>query len=221
MERAQRIARINVLLRQHHGVTMAQLMEDLSVSRATVNRDLDLMRDQMHAPIVWDRDDGVYRLEAENHTGPAYMLPGLWFTPQQAYALLTMQNMIEKIAPNLLGPFLDPMRSMLKEMLWKADFHLYGLDKKIEIDMPAMPALGDLDFSILLEALVNDQPVRLTLLTPAGKEETLAGLPVKLRIASDRWVIDVRPESDETPLKIDVGLIRKAVLLSGEVEEDE
>ena len=221
MERAQRIARINVLLRQHHGVTMAQLMEDLSVSRATVNRDLDLMRDQMHAPIVWDRDDGVYRLEAENHTGPAYMLPGLWFTPQQAYALLTMQNMIEKIAPNLLGPFLDPMRSMLKEMLWKADFHLYGLDKKIEIDVPAMPALGDLDFSILLEALVNDQPVRLTLLTPAGKEETLAGLPVKLRIASDRWVIDVRPESDETPLKIDVGLIRKAVLLSGEVEEDE
>jgi predicted DNA-binding transcriptional regulator YafY len=40
-------------------------------------------------------------LEAENHTGPAYMLPGLWFTPQQAYALLTMQNMVEKIAPNL------------------------------------------------------------------------------------------------------------------------
>jgi predicted DNA-binding transcriptional regulator YafY len=55
MERSQRIARINVLLRQSRGVTMAQLMEDLSVTRATVNRDLALMRDQMHAPIVWDR----------------------------------------------------------------------------------------------------------------------------------------------------------------------
>lgn len=221
MEKPQRIARINVLLRQRQGVTMAQLMEDLSVTRATINRDLALMRDQMHAPILWDRYDGVYRLEAEKQTGPAYMLPGLWFTPQQAYALLTMQNMVEKIAPNLLGPFLEPMRGMLKEMLWKADFELYGLDKKIEIDMPAMPTLGDLDFSILLEALVNDQPVRLTLVTPAGKEETLAGLPVKLRIASDRWVIDVRPESGDTPLKIDVGQIRKTVLLSGEIEEDE
>ena len=220
MERAQRIARINVLMRQAHGVTMAKLIEDLSVSRATVNRDLDLMRDQMHAPIVWDRDSGVYRLEAENHTGPAYMLPGLWFTPQQAYALLTMQNMVEKIAPNLLGPFLNPIRGMLKEMLWKADFQLYGLDKKIEIDMPAMPTLGDLDFSILLEALVNDQPVRLTLVTLLGNEETLAGLPVKLRIASDRWVIDVRTETCETTLKIDVGQIRKAVLLSGEIEEE-
>lgn len=221
MERAQRIARINVLLRQSSGVTMAQLMEDLSVSRATVNRDLDLMRDQMHAPIVWDRDDGVYRLEAESHTGPAYMLPGLWFTPQQAYALLTMQNMVEKIAPNLLGPFLDPMRGMLKEMLWKADFQLYGLDKKIEIDMPAMPSLGDLDFSILLEALVNDQPVRLTLVTPMGKEETLVGLPVKLRIASDKWVIDVQSGLGDAPLKIDVGLIRKVVAVSGDIEESE
>lgn len=220
MEKPQRIARINVLLRQRQGVTMAQLMEDLSVTRATVNRDLALMRDEMHAPIVWDRGCGVYRLEAENDTGPAYMLPGLWFTPQQAYALLTMQNMVEKIAPNLLGPFLDPMRGMLKEMLWKADFHLYGLDKKIEIDMPAMPTLGDLDFSILLEALVNDQLVRLTLLTPVGMEETLVGLPVKLRIASDRWVIDVRPESGDTPLKIDVGQIRKVVAISEDVEEE-
>ena len=220
MEKPQRIARINVLLRQRQGVTMAQLMEDLSVTRATVNRDLALMRDEMHAPIVWDRGCGVYRLEAENQTGPAYMLPGLWFTPQQAYALLTMQNMVEKIAPNLLGPFLQPMRGMLKEMLWKADFELYGLDKKIEIDMPAMPTLGDLDFSILLEALVNDQPIRLTLVTPAGMEETLAGLPVKLRIASDRWIIDVRPESGDTTLKIDVGQIRKVVAISEEVEEE-
>ena len=149
------------------------------------------------------------------------MLPGLWFTPQQAYAFLTMQNMVEKIAPNLLGPFLEPMRGMLKLMLLNADFQLYGLDKKIEIDMPAMPTLGDLDFSILLEALVNDQTVRLTLLTPAGLEETLAGWPVKLRIAADKWVIDIRPEPSDTPLKIDVGRIRKVVAVSGEVEEDD
>jgi len=221
MKRPQRIARINVLLRQRHGVTMAQLMEDLSVTRATVNRDLALMRDQMHAPIVWDRNIGVYRLEAENHTGPAYMLPGLWFTPQQAYAFLTMQNMVEKIAPNLLGPFLYPIRAMLKEMLGEADFQLYGLDKKIEIDMPAMPKLGDLDFSILLEALVNDQAVRITLPKRDGMRESLEGLPVKLRIAADRWVIDVRTESGEAPLRIDVGQIQKVVLLSGEVEEDD
>ena len=68
---------------------------------------------------------------------------------------------------------------------------------------------------------MNDQAIRLTLLTPAGKEETLAGLPVKLRIASDKWVVDVRPESGEAPLNIDVGQMRKGVASSGELEEDD
>ena len=221
MERSERMSRINALLKQNRGVTMAQLMEDLEVSRATINRDLELMRDRMNAPIVWDRDNGVYRLVQGNHTGPEYMLPGLWFTPSQAYALLTLRNMVEKIAPNLLGPFLDPMRGMLKKMLGEADFPLYGLDRKIEIDMPAMPKLRDLDFTILLEALVADQTVRLTLLTPTGHEESLVGKPVKLKIAPDRWLIDVLPESGNAPLKIDVGQIRKVVVISGGVVAEE
>ena len=198
---------------------MAQMMEDLSVSRATVNRDLELMRDQMHAPITWDSYEGVYRLESENQTGPAYMLPGLWFTPQQAYAFLTMQNMVEKIAPNLLGPFLYPMRGMLKEMLGRVEFPLYGLDKKIDIDMPAMPTLGDLDFSILLEALLNNQAVLITLLNEAGTETMVSGLPVNLRIAADKWVISLRLEDCRDLLKIDVGQISKVVTLSEDLEE--
>lgn len=219
MAQSQRINRINALLRRRQGVTMAQLMEDLSVSRATVNRDLDLMRDQLNAPITWNSYEGVYRLESENQTGPAYMLPGLWLSPQQAYAFLTMQNMVEKIAPNLLGPFLDPMRSMLKEMLGKADFALYGLDKKIDIDMPAMPTLGDLDFSILLEALLNNQAVLITLLNEAGTETMVSGLPVNLRIAADMWVISLRLEDCRDLLKIDVGQIKKVVAMSEDFEE--
>ena len=130
-----------------------------------------------------------------------------------------MQNMVEKIAPNLLGPFLDPMRSMLKQMLCEAKFPLYGLDKKIDIDMPAMPTLGDLDFSILLEALLNNQAVRITLLTEAGAEASASGLPVKLQIAADKWVISLRPESCRDVLKIDVGQIIKVVAMSEDLEE--
>ena len=49
----------------------------------------------------------------------------------------------------------------------------------------------------------------------------MVGLPVKLRIAADKWVIDVRPDSADTPLKIDVGQIRKVVATSEKVEEDD
>lgn len=215
MERSQRIGRINALMRRPQGVTMAQLQDDMEVSRATINRDLQLMRDQMHAPIIWDEQSRCYRLDAERHGGPAYMLPGLWFSPAQAYAYLTMQNMVEKIAPNLLGPFLDPIRGMLKKMLGEADFPLYGLDRKIEIDMPAMPSLNDLDFSNLLDALVHEQPVRLTLIGPASHEETLSGMPIKLKITASGWSVQIQTEEGGEPRVIDVALIRKVVAGDG------
>ena len=213
MAREHRLTRMDALLRRPQGATMAQMMDDLQVSRATVNRDLQFLRDHMHAPIVWDAYGGVYRLETNNSKRS---LPGLWLTPQQAYAFLTLQNMVEKIAPNLLGPFLDPMRGLLKEMLGRANFELYGLDKKIDINMPAMPDLGDLDFNNLLDALLHDQPICLTLHVTHGTNDHLVGVPVRLRIAPNQWVIDFRPEFEDAPIQIDVSQIRKVAIASEE-----
>lgn len=211
MAREHRLTRMQALLQRPQGATMAQLMDDPKVSRATVNRDLHFLRNDMHAPIVWDAYNGVYRLDRQD---PARSLPGLWLTPQQAYAFLTLQNMVSKIAPNLLGPFLDPMRGLLKEMLGRANFQLHGLDRKIDIEMPSMPTLGDLDFSSLLEALLHDQMVRLTLTNSTGKDETLIGIPTRLRISPVNWVIEFRPEFADKPMTIHVGQIRKVAQIS-------
>lgn len=216
MERTQRLARINALVSRQDGATMAQMMEDMKVSRATINRDLEYMRSQMNAPIVWDPYEGFYRLERNGAVGPTYMLPGQWFTPAQAYAYLTLNNMVEKIAPKVLGPFLHPMRVLLKEMLGKAEFELYGLDKKIEIDMPAMPAIGDLDFQNLTEALLHEQPVRIVVRAPSGQEHTVAGTPVRLHIAATGWRIEVG-QGGAAPVTIDIVHIRKVIA----ADEDE
>ncbi len=155
----------------------------------------------------------------ENKTSEYLIRQQNSYMMNKAYKNRYLLGEFEKIAPNLLGPFLDPMRSMLKQMLCEAKFPLYGLDKKIDIDMPAMPTLGDLDFSILLEALLNNQAVRITLLTEAGAEASASGLPVKLQIAADKWVISLRPESCRDVLKIDVGQIIKVVAMSEDLEE--
>ena len=218
MARTQRITRINALLGRPQGATLAQLMEELEVSRATVNRDLQTMRDEMNAPIVWDRFERTYRIEPNGNAGPTYMIPGLWLTPAQAYATLTLNNMVEKIAPNVLGPFLMPMRGLLKQLLGEADFPLHGLDRKIEIDMPAMPAIGDLDFENLVEALIQEQPARFVIRTRSGLEHTLSGTPLKLRITASGWSIQVRHRSAAEPVTVDVADIRK-VMAATEVDE--
>lgn len=218
MARTQRITRINALLSRPQGASLAQMMNELEVSRATVNRDLQTLRDEMNAPIVWDRHHGVYRLEPSRHAGPDYMVPGLWLNSAQAYAFLTLQNMVEKVAPNVLGPFLQPMRGLLKNLLGESDFPLYGLDRKIEIDMPAMPAIGDLDFQNLLDALLNEQPARFAIRTKSGLEHTVSGTPLKLRITATGWSADIRRRAGGEVVTVDVADISKVMAAS---EDDE
>lgn len=197
---AQRIARINLLLSRPRGASMEELVKDLEVSRATVKRDIAYMRDQMNAPILWDRQQRSYRLkQGVAYAGPTYMVPGLWLSPAQAYAYLTLHNMVEKIAPSLLGPFIDPLRGTLKTLLCEADFPMYGLNRKIHIEMPPMPDLDDRSFSELVDALLHDAPVIIE--TRTG--EILRGIPRRLDIAGSHWTLSIETESGKG-CKLDV-----------------
>lgn len=204
MNRSQRITRINALLQRHQGAGMDELMGDLEVSRATICRDLEAMRDQMNAPIVWDREARKYRLSEHGTVGPTYMVPGLWLSPAQAYAYLTLHNMVEKIAPNLLGPFLEPMRGTLKQMLGECGFQMYGLDKKIEIEMPVMPALHDLDFDTLLEALLLGKSV---CIESKGFSSPIQGVPQKLKITDKSWLLILDVPDARRTVELDVAEI--------------
>ena len=134
------------------------------------------------------------------------MLPGLWLTPAQAYAVLTLNNMVEKIAPNVLGPFLHPMRGLLKQMLLAMpDYRSTDSTTRSRSTCRQCPQIGDLDFENLVDALINEQPARFTVRTKAGLEHTLGGTPVKLRITAgrlerDRSVTPRRPSRSRSTL---------------------
>jgi predicted DNA-binding transcriptional regulator YafY len=177
---------------------MQQMVEDLEVSRATVCRDIEMMRGQLNAPIVFDRRSGTYRLDEKGVAGPAYMVPGLWLSPAQAYAFLTLNNMLRQIAPDLLGPFLEPMRASLKSMLCDSEYPMWGLDRKIEIDMPPLPALDDRLFAELIDALLNEREV----VFHFREGPTLYGIPLRLKIGTHRWLLRVRSEKGEVELDI-------------------
>lgn len=213
MERSQRMARINALVSRPLGVTMAQLIEELEVSRATINRDIELLRSQLNTPIVWDHDTYSYRLETSSVVGDRYMLPGVWLTPEQAYAFLTLNNMVEQMAPSLLGPFLMPMRGMLKEMLCQAEFPLYRLNEKIEIDMPGMPKLNDQAFALILTSLLNEHHLMIEFLNHLAESTNVQGIPTRLRISASGWSLIIQTASGEARV-IDMASIIKARLLN-------
>ncbi|MBE0590769.1 MAG: HTH domain-containing protein, partial [Gemmatimonadales bacterium] len=117
MNQTERYYRIDQLVRERGPISREDLMAALEVSRATITRDLNYMRDRLHAPIVHDREAGGYRFEQAG-IGPQYELPGLWFNDQEILALLTMHRMLEDLdTGSLLGPRVQPMVARLRSLL--------------------------------------------------------------------------------------------------------
>src|SRR3954469_15700643 len=56
------------------------------MSRASVKRDLEYMRNRFNAPIEYDRELNGYRF-GRPRSGPRYELPGLWFKAAEGHAL--------------------------------------------------------------------------------------------------------------------------------------
>ena len=65
MERSERVAVLEPLLRQPGGATIGRLMAALGERRDIISDDLEAMRDELGLPVRWDPESGTYRLEAK------------------------------------------------------------------------------------------------------------------------------------------------------------
>lgn len=119
MSQAERLYRLKNLLDSGQCLQRPRLLADLSISPATLKRDIAHLRDRMDAPVVWDRDQGGYRLDASQAlVGTQYELPGLWLSAEEIHALLTMQHLLANLdAGGLLGPHINPLLTRLGKLL--------------------------------------------------------------------------------------------------------
>jgi len=133
MDRTERFYTIDRLLRARRRVSLRQLMEELEVSRATVRRDLEYMRDRMAAPIVWDRTQRGYRYDVDEDPDGRYALPGLWFNASEVYALLTMDHLLSRLQPGLLEPHIEPLRTRVRRLLDSGDHPGQEVERRIRV----------------------------------------------------------------------------------------
>jgi len=134
VDRTERFYKIDQLLQHRPApVPIRDFLDELGVSLATFKRDLEYMRDRLNAPIVWDRDANGYRFEQAKGAGARYELPGLWFNPGEAQALLTMEHLIESLEPSLLGPHLQPLKTRLTALLSTGDHSAEEVRRRIRV----------------------------------------------------------------------------------------
>ena len=192
MSQAERIARIHFLLKSTGIVTLAQLKADFEVSRATVMRDIELMRDRLGAPIEYDAELNAYKYAESGgltllHRPERFDVPGMWLKRNEAYALLTVLNVIAKIDPGGLLPYVSPLRGVLKEILCEHDFSMKGFHKKIGVELPNL-GRGDSEMMAkMMRALVDELEV---LLVWRGDDEVRKSASCSLQcfvLTSNGW----------------------------------
>jgi predicted DNA-binding transcriptional regulator YafY len=117
MNQTERFYKIEQILHDRRIASFAALQEELEVSRATLKRDLQFLRDRLNAPIVYDREANGYRFDVPDRYAPRHQLPGLWFNASEIHALLMMQQLLEGVQPGLLGPHIAPLQTRLQSLM--------------------------------------------------------------------------------------------------------
>jgi predicted DNA-binding transcriptional regulator YafY len=161
MERTERFYKIQNLLRSRHFVSTQDFMAELGISRATFKRDLEYLRDRMHAPIVYDRDQEAYGFDPAIADSELWQLPGLWFSADELQALLTMDRLLGDLQPGVLSEMIAPLRKRLKGLLESGEHSAEDIARRIKILSMGSRRVAPAHFRTIATAVLTRKRLRL------------------------------------------------------------
>lgn len=133
MQKADRVYRLYNLLNTSKFISRKSLEDALEVSRATLTRDLDFLRDQLQVAVEYNRDLGGYRIDRTVLQTGVHELPGMWFREEEIHALLAIEQILESIQPGLLSPHLTPLKTRLNQALSAGGYTAEQIRRRISL----------------------------------------------------------------------------------------
>jgi len=191
MDRTERFYKIDHMLQSRGRVKVREFLDELGISLATFKRDLEYMRSRLNAPIVWDRDQESYRFEERAGKGPKYELPGLWFSPSEALAILTLEHLVEGLEPGLLGAHVKPLKARLAALLSAGEHSLDEVRKRIRVVPFGARRHEPKHFEVIAAAVLGRQRLKLTYWNRTTDETTEREVsPQRLVHYRNNWYLD-------------------------------
>jgi predicted DNA-binding transcriptional regulator YafY len=193
VNQTERGYKIDQMLNERIVVSFIDLQKNLEVSRATLKRDLQYLRDRLNAPIIFDRDAGGYRFDKVSpKIGGQYELPGLWFSAEEIHALLTMQHLLANLdTGGLLGPHIKPLLSRLTALIGVADNPAEEVVKRIKIQTVGARSVHLDNFQVVGSALLRRKRLVIDYYARGNDETTRREVsPQRLIHYRDNWYMD-------------------------------
>jgi predicted DNA-binding transcriptional regulator YafY len=147
MDKLERAYCLHKILQQNrHPVSLTRLCDELQCKEATVKRQIYDMRLYLDAPII--NKPGLGYSYAKN---TVFELPGTWFSADELYALLTIQQLTSRISGGFLGSSFALLRGKIETILNKTagtDCRELGRVRILEMgarskDLPLFPLVAD------------------------------------------------------------------------------
>jgi proteasome accessory factor C len=188
MDKFDRIFHLHhILSGRRTAVSLGEITARLECSRATAYRLIDMLRDYLGAPI--DRDSAGYRYVSTPDRA-TYELPGLWFSAQELYALVTLQRLLTGLDPGLLEQHLSPLARRLDSLLQHKRLQLSEVGSRIRIVGIGTRSLGE-SFRNVASATLQRHKLRIRYHSRSKDEITEREIsPQRLVHYRDNWYLD-------------------------------
>src|SRR6202046_1980605 len=158
MDKFDRIFHLHAILSDRRAaIPLEDLMAKLECSKATLHRAINVLKDTLRAPVVFDAAAGGYRYAPASGVG-TFELPGLWFTATELQALAVMQRLLKDVGGGLLTEHLGPLSRRLDELTQHRRLNLGEAASRLRFpaiaSRPAGPAFPTVASAPLLRKLL-------------------------------------------------------------------
>jgi len=220
MTKTARVYKIEMLIRNRGHVSFQALLDELEVSSATLKRDLDYLKDQLGAPIEYDRFLNGYRF-GEEFRGKKHELPGLWFSERELYSLLMANQLLSELdSEGVISRHLHPLLDRIHEMLGTSEAGAKLLLKRVKIISSAKRPVPSRFFELVGEALLKRKRLQLRYLTRGrGEVSERAVSPQRLVHYRATWYLDAWCHTREKLLRFALDAIEHAETLGARAKD--
>ncbi len=190
MDKLNRLYALHRLFRSRRlPVPLAAIQEQLGCSERTARRAIAELRDDLCAPVEYDRErNGFHYAEPQRET---FELPGIWFSPEEIYALLVSYELLDALQPGLFEPYITPIRARLKALLEHNRAGVPDIGRRIRLlQMAARPANLDV-FRRVTTATVSRKRLRMLYHGRARDQTTERTVsPQRIVYYRSNWYLD-------------------------------
>ena len=220
MTKTSRVYKIEMLIRNHGQVSFQKLLDELEVSPATLKRDIEYLRDQLGAPIEYERLGNGYRFGGQ-YRGQKHELPGLWFNERELYSLLMAHQLLNGLdSDGVISRHLQPLLERIHQMLGTGDAEAKSLLNRVKIISPAKRPVPSQFFELVGEALLKRRRLQMRYLTRGrAKVSEREVSPQRLVHYRSTWYLDAWCHTRERLLRFALDAIEQSNLSKSRAKE--